>query len=535
MNGSQYIWILNGRKLLYYIPHWDKEKLLPTSLCVFFSDPFLKLRCAIISHIPKGRTFYFPCSSTEGRYVTVFLPGTKKILTLCEVEVFPSDYADGNHVPNLALRGKAFQSSTLANGSASKAIDGRRDSTYYEGFCTHTLEETNPWWRLDLRETHAVTSVKVTNRGDCCAQRLDGAEIRIGNSAENNGNDNPKCASISHIGAGKTVTFYCEGGSVMGRFVNVIIPGPKKALTLCEVEVYAVDPLANVAPNGQATQSSLYANNVHAVNVINGDMTGLCSHTANQSSPWWKLDLLAVHRVRAVTIFNRPDCCPKRLIGAEILIGNSPSTEVTQNPRCGTISSVEGTLTHTFHCGDMEGRYVVVILPGQKRILSLCEVEVYASLADTAPPPPATESMLLNGRNVTVVGERLCWSDALLYCRRHHWDLLSILSREEQSEVEQLLSRGSFLLTDHVWLGLRRQIMGDSWFWMSGEAMDFTKWQYDSAPQRVSHACGAVARGDSFLWKDRPCEEHLNFICHSGGEDGAHRVYFYSSRQDPHT
>uniref|UniRef100_A0A3Q3MF10 Fucolectin tachylectin-4 pentraxin-1 domain-containing protein n=1 Tax=Labrus bergylta TaxID=56723 RepID=A0A3Q3MF10_9LABR len=313
-----------------------------------------KSRCAIISHIPKGRTFYFPCSSTEGRYVTVFLPGTKKILTLCEVEVFPSDYADG----------KAFQSSTASgSSSASKAIDGRRDSTYYKGFCTHTLEETNPWWRLDLRETHAVTSVKVTNRGDCCAQRLDGAEIRIGNSAENNGNDNPKCASISHIGAGKTVTFYCEGGSVMGRFVNVIIPGPKKILTLCEVEVYAgttvtdfalfflvcfknsdnssflltfltlVDPLANVAPNGQATQSSLYANNVHAVNVINGDMTGLCSHTANQSSPWWKLDLLAVHRVRAVTIFNRPDCCPERLIGAEILIGNSPSTEVTQNPR----------------------------------------------------------------------------------------------------------------------------------------------------------------------------------------------------------
>uniref|UniRef100_A0A3Q3EC47 Fucolectin tachylectin-4 pentraxin-1 domain-containing protein n=1 Tax=Labrus bergylta TaxID=56723 RepID=A0A3Q3EC47_9LABR len=142
-----------------------------------------------------------------------------------------------------------------------------------------------------------------------------------------------------------------------------------------------LETLANVAPNGQATQSSLYANNVHAVNVINRDMTGLCSHTANQSSPWWKLDLLAVHRVRAVTIFNRPNCCPERLIGAEILIGNSPSTEVAQNPRCGTISSVEGTLTHTFHCGDMEGRYVVVILPGQKRILSLCEVEVYASLA----------------------------------------------------------------------------------------------------------------------------------------------------------
>ncbi|XP_060888001.1 fucolectin-like [Labrus mixtus] len=144
-----------------------------------------------------------------------------------------------NRVPNLALASNTFQSSTSHNGYASKAIDGRRNSNYGDGFCTHTSLETNPWWRLDLRETHAVTSVKVTNRGDCCAQRLDGAEIRIGNSAENNGNDNPKCASISHIGAGKTVTFYCEGGSVMGRFVNVIIPGPMKSLTLCEVEVYA--------------------------------------------------------------------------------------------------------------------------------------------------------------------------------------------------------------------------------------------------------------------------------------------------------
>ncbi|KAM6960338.1 fucolectin-like [Tautogolabrus adspersus] len=151
-----------------------------------------KSRCAIISHIPKGRTFYFPCSSTEGRYVTVSLPGTEKVLTLCEVEVFPLDYANGNRLPNLALTGNAFQSSTTRNASASNAIDGRRDSSFGDRSCTHTILEANPWWRLDLQETHAVTFVKVTNRGDCCAERLEGAEIRIGNSLENNGNDNPK-------------------------------------------------------------------------------------------------------------------------------------------------------------------------------------------------------------------------------------------------------------------------------------------------------------------------------------------------------
>lgn len=95
--------------------------------------------------------------------------------------------------PNVALKGLATQSSTLAFAAASRAIDGRRNSAYSKGSCSHTAgNEDSPWWRLDLRQTHVVTSVKVSNRGDCCADRLDGAEIRIGNSQENNGNDNPR-------------------------------------------------------------------------------------------------------------------------------------------------------------------------------------------------------------------------------------------------------------------------------------------------------------------------------------------------------
>ncbi|KAL0166467.1 hypothetical protein M9458_038311, partial [Cirrhinus mrigala] len=30
----------------------------------------------------------------------------------------------------------------------------------------------------------------ITNRGDCCPERINGAQIRIGNSLENNGNNN---------------------------------------------------------------------------------------------------------------------------------------------------------------------------------------------------------------------------------------------------------------------------------------------------------------------------------------------------------
>lgn len=78
-----------------------------------------------------------------------------------------------------------------------------------------------------------------------------------------------------------------------------------------------------------------------------------------------------------------------------------------------------------------------------------------------SPPPPTTalppsESVELGGRTATLVGEKLCWTDALLYCRRHHWDLLSLRSKEDQGQVEKLLSASPFPLTGSVWLGLRR-------------------------------------------------------------------------------
>ncbi|KAM3859084.1 fucolectin-like [Diretmus argenteus] len=93
-----------------------------------------------------------------------------------------------------------------------------------------------PWWRVDLQNTHVVNSVTITNRGDCCSERLNGAEIRIGDSLTDNGNRNPRCAVISSIKAGQSETFNCKG--MVGRYVNIVIPDRKEYLTLCEVEVY---------------------------------------------------------------------------------------------------------------------------------------------------------------------------------------------------------------------------------------------------------------------------------------------------------
>ncbi|KAL6118387.1 uncharacterized protein ACO6RY_03196 [Pungitius sinensis] len=497
-------------------------------------DPKM-VRCAVIPNIPGDLSFHFSFSSIKGRYVTVRLPGSGRTLCLCEFEVFIGDYEYPQ--PNLALKGDATQSSTSSVFVAAKAIDGNRNSYLPKGSCTHTESETDPWWRVDLGQEYDITSVKVTNRGDCCGERLDGAEIRVGSSLENNGNNNTRCGSIPSLSAGKTKTYHCDGGRVEGRFVNVIIPGDSRTLALCEVEVYgtlAVKPLLNVALNKPTTQLwsvITYGESSHAVSGCKSGWyaESCCSLTYYIYNPTWTLDLLAMHRISAIMILNIRDCCADWLVGAEIWIDNS---------RCGSILSTTGPLSFTFNCAGMTGRYVKVNIP-RYTYLALCEVEVFASLAApednapsnvTAPPPAPTVSVLLSGRNVTVVEERLGWSDALLFCRRNHWDLLILGSQEEQSDLERLLGSAAFPLSDHVWLGLRRYLMDDMWFWMSGDAMPFTKWLRGRAPWRQSDPCGGIGTGEPFEWESQPCDKRLNFICQSDTGLGAQRVFFASTK-----
>ena len=47
--------------------------------------------------------------------------------------------------------------------------------------------------------------------------------------------------------------------------------------------------------------------------------------------------------------------------------------------RCAVISSIPAGATYTFKCSGMEGRYVNIVIPGKKKILSLSEVEVYGA------------------------------------------------------------------------------------------------------------------------------------------------------------
>ncbi|ROL54676.1 Fucolectin-1 [Anabarilius grahami] len=338
-----------------------------------FRAPFrceARFRCGVISTLAASATATFSCGGMEGRYVVVHIPGNDKILSLCEVGVY--GYLAGNRV----VGGAATQSSTFADWFAEKAIDSNRGLQQLNTGCSSTLKETNPWWRLDLRDVYRISEVILTNRNDNFAEQINEAEIRIGNFLENNGSNNPICAVIPAIPAGESYNYSCDG--MEGRYVIVNIPEDQKILTLCEVEVYGY--LAeNLAVDGAATQSSTSGDGFAEKAVDRGLQqvyTG-CSSTLNETNPWWRLDLRHIYRISKVVVTNRKDCCAERINGAEIRIENSLENNGSNNPICAVIPAIPAGESYNYSCDGMEGRYVNLIIPGDMKILTLCEVKVY--------------------------------------------------------------------------------------------------------------------------------------------------------------
>ncbi|XP_056318531.1 uncharacterized protein zgc:171424 [Danio aesculapii] len=278
---------------------------------------------------------------------------------------------EGGTEVNIAGWGTAIQSTTYMDGLPVNALDGISSS------CTHTTIQTLPWWRLDLQKSYSVNRVSITNRLDCCSDRINGAEIRIGD-VPSDVFSNPVCAVVSTIPAGLTFSYSCNG--MQGRYVFVDINAPSSILTLCAVGVFVIFP-DNLATGKNVTQSSTYSSWIpeQAVNFNPGlsDPSTGCSSTNSQTNPWWRLDLGHIYQVSAVVVTNRLDCCPERINGAEIHIGNSLENNGNNNPICAVISSIPAGVSATFVCNNMEGRYVSLFNPGDSKFLTLCEVEVY--------------------------------------------------------------------------------------------------------------------------------------------------------------
>ncbi|XP_073488975.1 uncharacterized protein [Aquarana catesbeiana] len=296
---------------------------------------------------------------------------------------------------NVARNGTASQSSDHQSKMlcyANKAIDGMAEVDFFKGFCSHTMENYEPWWHLDLKKTYNISSIVITNRQDSYVERLLGAEIRIGDSP---GLKNPVCKKVTDVSKPR-ISLCCSG--MLGRYVSVVIRGRSDQLVLCEVEVYAKENVTmnaevNVARNGTASQSSVHqsimmcdANKAIDGNADRDFNNGFCSHTMEDYDPWWHLDLKKTYNISSIVITNSQDGYMERLLGAEIRIGDSPDRK---NPVCKKVTDVSKPRI-SLCCSGMSGRYVSVVIRGRFEHLALCEVEVYTK-----------ENVAMNAGNIT--------------------------------------------------------------------------------------------------------------------------------------
>ena len=99
------------------------------------------------------------------KFVRVQQLGEGQFLHLAEVEVFVGE-------ENIAVKGKASQSSTAFDGPAKFGNDGNTDGVFTSKSTTHTNKDSNPWWEVALEKEANIDRVVIWNREDSVANRL---------------------------------------------------------------------------------------------------------------------------------------------------------------------------------------------------------------------------------------------------------------------------------------------------------------------------------------------------------------------------
>jgi len=106
---------------------------------------------------------------------------------------------------NLSQGKTATQSSTYSSSyPASKAVDGNTSTI------NHTGIELQPWWQVDLGIAYQVSAIEITNRQDCCGDRIKRFRVFVSNIAVS-----------SYSTPGYIYEFANAGGLSNGQVINI--------------------------------------------------------------------------------------------------------------------------------------------------------------------------------------------------------------------------------------------------------------------------------------------------------------------------
>jgi hypothetical protein len=138
---------------------------------------------------------------------------------------------------NLARGAKVRQSSTGFGGHAQRAVDGNTEGRYERNSVTHTQNGALAWLEVDLGQARKVGTVVVYNRTDCCAERLVGARVELGD--EPCDRDALRVTrGLPLVGAGVAPRTELDFAATAARYLCVRLD-TRDYLSVAEVEVFA--------------------------------------------------------------------------------------------------------------------------------------------------------------------------------------------------------------------------------------------------------------------------------------------------------
>jgi len=258
---------------------------------------------------------------------------------------------------------KPTSGSSVVGGTNEGVVNGNTAGIFTDGQCSHSVGTTNNWWKVYLLVNAKIDTIKIYNRMDCCQERINGAQVFVGD-----GRQHTLCGTVAYVSGQSVYEFSCygmEGDSVKVEQNN-------NYLTLCEVQVYGTSTLSGpelLSLNKPTSASSVVGGTNEGV--VNGNTAGIftdgqCSHSVGTTDNWWQVDWGHSAYIDIVVIYNRMDCCQERINGVEVFVGDQ---------LCGEVVYFAGQSVYVVECGGKVGDSVRV--EQDNNYLTLCEVQVY--------------------------------------------------------------------------------------------------------------------------------------------------------------
>lgn len=212
----------------------------------------------------------FDVVDSEAQYVRIIGYGnsTNSWNSFTEVSINTSELVNETYT-NLSLGETTSQSSTDYSGVASRAVDGNSTGSWKSGTVTHTSNEYQPWWQVDLGSINEIGFINLYNRTDsCCTDRLANFYVLV---ADVPFESEQLSTTLNQAGV---ASYYYEGIAPaqvsltineLGRYVRVQL-ADNNPLSLAEVEVFGLantptDNAVEVPARIEAEDFTLYADN----------------------------------------------------------------------------------------------------------------------------------------------------------------------------------------------------------------------------------------------------------------------------------